>query len=324
MSKIFQFLVKILFICFFISCSIPNAEVSDLSSEAEEAEEASLSDDIEKGNKDQKSTSRKPRLRSKKNVNKLDQEEILLSRESRQAKRGFSVRSEKVDNLLCRRMSGCRKFCSDWLNKNTSCHQWSANTVMDVWSLMLDSFNSEQMLQNIQWVSQNQDVSVFLQNSDKDLELTKKITSKLSQQNCPVGEGLKISHTPLPEDSNNTELYLIHPEGQEKGLKKIMDPDLFSFNLPLFKGSLKKCLAGGSLIESMLEHSNHRGFHLAHQVLQESCGGRKECLQLAYCKINSEKTWSHINEIRYQDSFDTDVHPSLCSYNDFESLPPLL
>lgn len=260
-------------------------------------------------------------------MNPLTDEEIYLSRQRRQKERkmrGFfasSVQNRSVVRTICRRFDGCQRFCSDWLNQNTHCNQWTVSTVAQVWSSMLDSMNSEQLIQHARWAAVHSDVSVFLRSADFEQKIMDKMILRLSQENCPFSEDLDIHHSANTERAS---LYLIHPEGRGKGVKKITDPEFFDIDVNIFKGSVNKCLDGNSLSELMLIHENTLGFQLMHQKIADSCAHKEECIQLAYCKINSEPVWTHLEQVKYSDAFNVEVQAEKCSYNDFNSLPSAL
>ena len=147
-----------------------------------------------------------------------------------------------------------------------------------------------------------------------------KIIFRLSQEKCPFSAGLDIHHSVNKEKAS---LYLIHPEGRQKGMKKITDPEFFDIDVDIFKGSVNKCLdeKKSSLSELMLAHENTLGFQLMHQKIANSCAHKEECIQLAYCKINSESVWTHLEQVKHSDDFNLEVQAEKCSYEDFNSLP---
>jgi len=257
-------------------------------------------------------------------VNPLKDEEFYLARKKKREQRRlkFPISAGRKNTpevfTICRRFDGCQRFCADWLNQNIDCNQWSVSRVVAEWSSMLDSLNTEQLFVNARWLAQHQDVSVFLREADHDQSsIVGKIISRLSYESCSFSEGLDIYHS---VDTTKANLYLVHPE---EGRKKITDYKRFNVDINMFKGFAKKCLTGQklSLSELMLTYQNTLGFQLAHQKMAEGCSHNEECIQLAYCKVDSESVWAYLEEVKYSDDFNIEVQTDKCSYEDFSSLP---
>ena len=314
----------ILFIFILTACSQPD---DHLSSEIPAEDESVDLDEVagSRGSVPKLLEAKTTEERDKK-INPLKGEEVYLSKQRRRKSkqfRGFAhstVQNRPVVRTICRRFDGCQRFCSDWLNKNTHCNQWTVDTVAQVWSSMLDSMNSEQLIQNAQWAAEHLDVSVFLRSADFEQDVMDKIIFRLSQENCPFNKDLDIQHSVNIEKAS---LYLIHPEGREKGVKKITDPEFFDIDVNIFKGSVNKCLneKKTSLSELMLAHENMLGFQLMHQKIAGSCDHKEECIQLAYCKINSKPVWTYLEKVKHSDVFNVEIQAEKCSYEDFNSLP---
>lgn len=319
-----KFFVLIVFF-FALSCSSPDQQSSEIPLIEGVDLETMISGSREAGQPQQVSVAKNADERDRK-INSLREEEIYLSREKRRAQRrlrGFasaSKRNTPAVYTICRRFDGCQRFCADWLNQNTDCNQWSVSTVVEEWSSMLDSLNAEQLFENAQWVALRPDVSIFLREADHEQNVINKIISRLSQETCSFNAGLNIYHS---VDVQKVSLYLVHPEGQEQGLKKITDHEHSNIDIGVFKGAVNKCLDSKqfSLPELMLAQQNTLGFQLIHQEIAESCGHKEECVQLAYCKIDSEQVWSHLEQVKYSDDFNIEVQAEKCSYEDFNSLP---
>ena len=305
---------------FALSCSIPDQQ----NSEMEGVDLDAISGSRKAGQIRRVSIAKNENERKRKRSSLRD-EEVSLTRYRRREQRrflGFASANKKnisTVHTICRRFDGCQKFCTDWRNQNTDCNQWTVSTVAEEWSSLLDSLSTEQLIENVQWVAMHQDVSAFLREADFEQNIMGKIISRLSQENCAFSEGLDIYHS---VNTNEVSLYLEHPEGQEQGLKKITD---FDVDINIFKGSVNKCLNDKqfSLPELMLAHQNTLGFQLMHQRIADSCNHREECIQLAYCKINSEQVWSHLEQVKYSDDFNIEVQAEKCSYEDFNSLPSI-
>ena len=326
--------MKFLLLLFLIACSSPDYQNSEVPP-AEDHDLGEISgsrvDEIsgsKKNKKSQRVRVAKDENEGDKKINPLKDEEIYLTKQRRQEQkrlRGFastSNQSTRAVHTICRRFDGCQRFCADWLDQNTHCNQWTINTVVQMWSSMLDSFSAEQLIQNAQWAAKHQDVSVFLREADFEQNVMDKIISRLSLESCPFNEGLDIYHS---EDVENASLYLVHPEGREQGVKKITDPKHFDVDINAFKGSVNKCLDDKklSLSELMLVHQNTLGFQLMHQKIANSCAHKEECIQLAYCKINSEPVWTHLEQVKDLDAFNIEVQADKCSYEHFNSLPSI-
>lgn len=319
-----KFLILLAFF-FTFSCNSPDYQ----NSAASQGEGVGL-DDIagSRGNDGSKPIVASDADKRDRQINNLRDEEVYLSKQRRQYRKnrqGFAgVRSNKFSSYtICRRFEGCQRFCSDWLDYNADCNQWATSTVVQSWYSMLDSLNSEQLIQNAQWVAMHEDVSVFLKAVDFNPGVMDKIISRLSMEACPFSEGLDIYHS--KDTEKKVSLYLAHPEGREQGVKTIMDSEHFEINVNIFRGSVNKCLNEKklSLSESMLAYENQLGFQLMHQKIADSCGHREECIQLAYCKIQSKPVWSHLEQVKDSDAFNISVQAENCSYENFNSLPSI-
>ncbi|MDE0151640.1 MAG: hypothetical protein OXK80_03970 [Bdellovibrionales bacterium] len=317
-----KFFVLIVFF-FALSCSSPDQQNSEIPSLEGVDLDAMIAGSREAGHPRQVSIAKSEDERDRK-INPLREEEIYLSRDKRRAQRrlrGFasgSKRSTPAVYTICRRFDGCQRFCADWLNQNTNCNQWPVSKVVEEWSYMLDSLTAEQLFENAQWIALRQDVSIFLREADHEQSVINKIIFRLSRETCSLNKD--IYHSMNLEKVN---LYLVHPEGQEHGLKKITDHEHSNINIRVFEGAINKCLDNKqfSLSELMLVHQNALGFQLIHQEIADSCGHNEECVQLAYCKIDSEQVWSHLEQVKSSDDFNIEVQAEKCSYEDFNSLP---
>ncbi len=322
-----KFLILFAFL-FTLSCSKPDHQSSEIPPIAGgvDLDEVSGSQDAEnKPVNVAKSADERDR-----EMNTLKDEEVYLTRQRKREqrrRRGFASRNRSKNSsyTICRRFDGCQRFCSDWMDQNTACNQWTVNTVVQEWSSRLDSLNSEQLIQNAQWMAMHPDVSVFLQEADSNQRVMDKIISRLSMKECPLTKGLNVTVYHHSSSFKKASLRLVHPEGQEQGEKIITDPKYFEVDVYIFKGSVSKCLGEKkfSLSELMLAHQNELGFQLIHQRIADSCGYRDECIQLAYCKIQSDPVWAHLEQVKNLDAFNIDVQADKCSYEDFNSLPSL-
>lgn len=252
-------------------------------------------------------------------MNPLKAEEMNLK--SEQATRYNFDSYEKADPI-CRRFSGCLKFCS-WWNQSKSCNKWPVSAVIALWLSHIDGLSHEQLIQTVERVAQDSDVALFLHDSDFENRILKKLISRLSEIDCPLIESADVYY--IPQDGVEQVhdfLFLAHPDGPSHGLKKIVSTEFYNFNLLTYKGFMRKCLNGKKLsfIESAAVHKNWRGFMLAHRSLIESCGEKSDCIHLAYCKLNSPNV---SNEIKALDKYNTDIKfESLqCDYSEFSSLP---
>ena len=98
--------------------------------------------------------------------------------------------------------------------------------------------------------------------------------------------------------------------------KKIIDGSVAPFDFPVFFSFIKKCF-GVSPVRTFtsmaVEIENRSAFEIAHQLLTEACNNNQECVRLAYCSINSELVWKHVDE---------EYKKLGCSYDSFmEALP---
>ncbi len=272
---------------------------------------------------------------------------------------GFaSTQKESMNsNVICRRFQGCRRFCSDIYGNNRACNQWPVILVLQSWSNMLKQYDTLQIIDHTEWIGRYRDVVGFLHATDSSNSIFRYITSRLSEGKCESSGAMNLTYLSDVESKNYPHsLYLTrsNDDSQMNELKKIMDPVLFKFDPPLFQGMLNKCLYDSvakqeknssdddvvmtssdapdgeekvaedvslSLVEYMVAHDNEIGFNIAHRVLAQSCGNRNECIQLAYCTIGSDAVWSYIDGNRYRFGLDIEAKPSLCSYEDFHSLP---
>ncbi len=328
--------MKFLFMFLFtLSCTKPSLHNSEAPS-SEDAEGVESADDagdlsdisgsLEKPKRVQPAKSIDEKNEDRK-VNPLRDEEVYLSLQRRRAQkrqRGFFSRDSgrNSDAVICRRFDGCQRFCADWMDKNIDCNKWPVKMVTQEWSSMLDSLSPEELIQNVQWMVLHPEVSVFLRAADFSQGVVDKMISRLSTQECPLSEGLDIYRS---QNLENASLHLVHPEGRKAGEKTITDPQYFKVDVYAFKGAVSKCLDEKkmSLPELMLAHQNELGFQLIHQKIAHSCGHRDECVQLAYCKIQSEPVWTYLEQVKHSDAFNVDVQADKCSYEDFHSLPSL-
>ncbi len=81
--------------------------------------------------------------------------------------------------------------------------------------------------------------------------------------------------------------------------KKIVDGKaLLQFNLPIFRGFIKKCFGHKtkSFSEMAVDIENYSAFEIGHDVLSLACAENSECIRLAYCAIDSELVWKRVAE----------------------------
>ena len=313
--------VFLLFLCFLslISCVIERQESSIVEQEPIIQE---VSEEISKVAE-----------RKKKKTNPLSEEQKEIEREQKSRLRDLQgilafnnpEESEKNKNAICRRFEGCLRFCSDIYQKNKACHQWPVTLVLSSWSDLLTQYNVHQVIEHMEWVGRHRDVMGFLHSADYSQSIFQRLTTRLSEAQCDLGA------FPLVFDQGS--LYLSRSD-QSAEKKKIMDSRFFNFDTSLFKGFLNQCLFISaeeshdslsydflSLSEYAAMHDNEIAFSLAHQMLSKSCDNRSECIQLAYCAIDSKRVWSYIDSHRYEFGLNIEAKPNLCSYNDFHSLP---
>ena len=268
------------------------------------------------------------KIRKKKKTNVLsDEEKIIQKNKASKEDLGFSdlTKVDRNKNVICRRFEGCLRFCSDIYQENNDCHQWPVSVVLRSWSDFLNQYSIHQIIDHMEWMGRHRDVMGFLYSADYNRSIFKHLVTRLSDAQCDVKKGA----LPLVYDQDSLYLARSHSSSQER--KKMMD-QFFRSDIPLFKGFLNKCLLESekvtskdhsflSLPEYMLAHNNQIGFSMAHQMLARSCGDRDSCIQLAYCSVNSNRVWSYINSNRYKFGLDIEAQPTLCSYEDFHSLP---
>ena len=266
---------------------------------------------------------KKKKKKGRRRVNALKEEESFLSRKRGDDSHFDHSLSDTTLGPICRRFPGCIKFCSKW-DSNKACNQWPVGAVLELWSSFIDSYSEEQILQTLNWMAEDQDVSFFLWDSDPEHNIIKKLLIKNSQFSCPLIESADVwmKQQPAEEAETSTALFLAHPEGRDKGLKKVMDSKLYQFDLPVFKGFMTKCLDNKkiSFIEKIAQKKNWRGFMMAHQVLAHSCGESEDCMRLAYCKLNAPDVLTEVQSIR-KHSAGMEVSEMNCEYSAFNSLP---
>ena len=146
-------------------------------------------------------------------------------------------------NPLCRRFAGCLKFCSLW-SHSEDCIKWSANAIIELWSSKIDSFSVQQKLDMAEIIAQDADISLFLHDSDYSNKILKKLFAGFSQMQCPMFENGDVYITQTDDDigGRQVSLFLAHPEmGPAGGIKKIVGTSFYQFDLPLYKGFMRKC-----------------------------------------------------------------------------------
>ena len=251
--------------------------------------------------------------------NQLKAEETHL-----QQKRGgdFAFSDYDEGDPICRRFAGCMKFCA-WSGQDKKCHQWPVSAVIAVWLNLMRNFSEKEFLNVAEKMVQDKDIAFFLKDSDRDNQVIKKVIAGLSEAQCPLIESGDVYYTSsVPPEVPASSLFISHPEGPEKGVKKIISTEFYKFDLPVFKGFMNRCLDDKKsyLIEQMAEHQNWRGFEMAHTALVSACGQQTSCVRLAYCKLGSKKV---LEEIKALDKYNTGIQFEglECTYSDFHSLP---
>ena len=329
-----KFLIFFLSLFIFASCS-SNTKVS---SETPSSEQVKPAVGEEKSDKD-------------KNVFKRNDNKNPLSEEARELQANRKVRDLDVlgfnrnpleeytnSNVICRRFQGCRRFCSEMSQQNRDCNQWPVRVVLQSWMSVLKQYDIHKLIDHTEWMGRYRDVTGFLRSVDSSHSIVQYIASRLSSGECKSQErAVSLVYSSPSEKDQSSSLYVSDGENQ----KKIMDSNLFHFDNSLFQGVLNKCLYYSqlpakkdfseeddsegsylSLTEYMVAYNNEIGFGIAHEILAKSCGNRNECIQLAYCTMDSENVWSYVDKNRYQFGLDIQAQASLCSYKDFHSLPP--
>ncbi len=260
-----------------------------------------------------------PRLNLSENKEpRLKRRERLLAK--RRAENGKADKKiETLPNPVCRRFPGCIQFCAKWKENNIDCNQLTAKTVISLWSQFVDQYSSEQVVENLEWISKDPHVSLFLYDSDPDQKVMTKLITRLSEEECPLLESQDIFYEEKGE--GQFALYLSHSEGLSHGVKKIVDPELYDFKMPLFKGLMNRCLnkKTNSFLEHTLVNKNWRGFAVASNLLHYSCGYSDDCVRLAYCKSNPSVLEYLKSVILFKEPGAQNIRQ--CEFDDFNSLP---
>ena len=326
-----KFLIYFLFLFIFASCS-SNTKVSSEASSPEETTSAVVEENPDK----------------KKKVFEHDKDKNPLSEEARELQINRKVRDLDFlgfkrnpleeytnSNVICRRFQGCRRFCAEISQQNRDCNQWPVRVVLQSWKSVLKQYDIHELIDHTEWMGRYRDVTAFLRSVDSSHSIVQHIASRLSSGECKSQERAVSLVYKSPSDQSSS-LYVSDGENE----KKIMDSNLFHFDNSLFQGVLNKCLyyqlpseqnfseddsSEGSylsLTEYMVAYNNEIGFGIAHEILAQSCGNRNECIQLAYCSMDSENVWSYVDKNRYEFGLDIQARAALCSYENFHSLPP--
>ena len=223
-----------------------------------------------------------------KETNRLKHQEELLNKQRRDQNKEEKSKSESdipVDPI-CRRFPGCIQLCA--VMNVPDCILLTARQVAISWSESIERASPEEIIQSIEWIYKDPHITFFLYESDSNQAVLIQWLLKLAEFECPLLESKNIFYE--QENENQFSLYLAHPEGPSKGVKRIIDPTVHSFQLPLFKGLLNRCLnkKTQNIFEWAFSHSNWRGFSSALKLLHSSCGSNTECTRMAYCTLNSD------------------------------------
>lgn len=259
-----------------------------------------------------------PDIPQESEFNRLSQQEEMLARRRGGAGESSSLSeensAEKADSI-CRRFSGCIRVCSRWFPQDKNCKQQPAGAVISLWVNSIGQSASEQVIQQLEWIAQDVHVSSFLYALDSRQQVLAWLVSQLSYEQCPLLESRDIFYE-ITEDRRAV-LYLAHPEGPEKGVKKIIDSAVYGFNFLFFKGLMNRCLAGQSqnFLERAAAHRNQIGLALGVRLLHSACGSSIDCMRLAYCKLDPV---SSVDEVLGQPHL---KFSQSCAFDDFHSLP---
>lgn len=125
-----------------------------------------------------------------------------------------------------------------------------------------------------------------------------------------TGSGVDVDVDATDANANaNAGDDMLYQEVQEN--KKIVDGSILTqFNLPLFRGFIKKCFGHETktFSEMAVEIENHEAFDIGHDVISKACGGNSECIRLAYCAIDSDWVWKKLEK---------NVKSAGCEYENF-------
>ena len=343
-----KLLVYFLYFFTLLSCV---SEMESSSNVGLEGDAQSSSDQTEANQPEVSNKRRKSKY--KKDINSLSEEEKYLKKARRAERKGLDdtlgfvgfQKEDKNNNVICRRFQGCRRFCSDIYQQNKDCNQWPVKVVLQSWSNRLKKYDIRQLVEHAEWMGRYRDVVGFLHAADLSHSVFRYITHRISERGCEFSGDIKLNYEVHGNSqSSSSALYVLSKEDDAQNMKKIMDSTLFYFDAPLFRGMLNKCLYYSgleeseensspedssiavtdkplSLMEYMVAYNNEIGFSIAHQILAQSCGDKNDCIQLAYCTLGSEAVWSYLDKNRYQFGLDIRAQSSLCSYEDFHSLP---
>ena len=248
-----------------------------------------------------------------KETNPLKHKEELLAKQRKEQNNEEKTNESDERDPICRRFPGCIQLCASM--NIPDCSWQTARQVAVLWSESIQTANEEQIIQNIEWIYKNPHAVFFLYESDPSQTAIAQLFVKLSEIQCPLLENQDIFYE--QEDEDQYSLYLAHPEGVSQGVKRIIDPAVYPFQFPLFKGLLNRCLHQNTqnVFEWTFAHSNWRGFSSALKLLHLSCGANTECTRLAYCKLHPDI----LTALKERPLFHSSTQQ--CEFDSFQSLP---
>ena len=246
-----------------------------------------------------------------KETNRLQHQEELLAKQRKEQNKEKEESDDK--DPICRRFPGCIQLCASM--DIPDCTWQTARQAAVLWSESIQTADEELIIHNIEWIYKNPHAVFFLYETDPGQTAMAQLFTKLAEAQCPLLESQDIFYE--EDDEDQYSLYLAHPEGVSQGVKRIIDPAVYPFQLPLFKGLLSRCFNNKTqnVFEWAFTHSNWRGFSSALKLLHLSCGANTECTRLAYCKLHPDI----LTALKERPLF----HPSAqqCEFDSFQSLP---
>ena len=141
----------IVFLLFLSACewpSDPQAQDDVIPSTAV-FEEAAASDDSPAGDEE---SPEEENAEDERSFNQLKMEENYLRKKRREKGGDFHFVNYMVSDPICRRFSGCLKFCT-WWNQGVQCHQWPVSSVKALWLSYLDNMSAAELINAAEWIA---------------------------------------------------------------------------------------------------------------------------------------------------------------------------
>ena len=210
---------------------------------------------------------------------------------------------------ICRTFLGCIKMCSYMQSEN--CTLLSAPNVLELFEEFVVESSESEMVNHLEWIFEDPHVSYYFQYVDQNQTILSRMIERISDsESCPLFENQDVFYN---EEENQVSLYIASSNDPQEGVKKVVDSNQHDFNFPLFKGLMRQCLDQKDVFSYAMEKENKQGIFLGHQLLDKSCGSNPLCIQLAYCRTNSEDIQDYAQNI-------FSISNLSCHYEDFQSL----